>query len=76
MAYRKFFLRAGVLALPFLFMGLFVYWTDPFCLLRSPFIPRGVKEKSAFPLNTCLAKLIEYEQNPGANILLEIQGWA
>lgn len=70
MAYRKFFSRAGVLALPFLLLGLFVYWTDPFCLLNSRFIARSVKEKSAFPLNTCLAKLIEFEQNPGANILL------
>jgi len=70
MAYLKFFTRLGALVLPFLLLGLSIYWTDPFCLLRSPFIAREVKEKSAFPLNTCLAKLIEFEQHPGANILL------
>ncbi len=68
--YTRFFLKAGSLAAPFLLLAMGVYWADPFCLFGSPFIAREVKERSAFPLNTCLTKLIAFRHAPNANILL------
>jgi len=70
MDYSKFFGRLAILFLPFAVLGAFVAYIDPFCLFRTPFIAPEVKQKSAFPLNICLAKLIEFQQKPSPNILL------
>ena len=68
--YTRFFLKSALLAAPFLLLAFGIYWTDPFCLFDSPFIAKEVKERSAFPLNTCLTKLIAFRHDPNPNILL------
>ncbi len=68
--YTRFFLKAAWLIFPFFVLASGIYWTDPFCLFNSPFIGREVKVRSAFPLNTCLAKLIAFHHRPNPNILL------
>ena len=70
MEIRKLLGKLCILALPFALLALFIVWTDPFCLLGTSFIPLEVKAKSAFPLNTCLAKMIQFKQHPQPNILL------
>lgn len=70
MGIRKLFAKLCILTFPFALLALFIVWTDPFCLLHTNFIPLEVKAKSAFPLNTCLAQMIQFEQHPKPNILL------
>ena len=70
MDYFRFGKKLLLLAFPFLLLAAFVAWTDPFCLLQTPFIERAIKEKAAFPLNSPLARLIEFSHHPGTNILL------